>query len=321
MVSNLYQSSWNSLDWILPFPFELGRSLKSLLVQRHHKGAWYIKDGSSTLQLKGSAPRDLKIFIKCYITTWVAVNPTTFLWLAWFPTWGVSSLVFDFLCSVFLSALVPGDRKLQVGCWLMLCIQETWVESPTAKVFVPTAITPSGSFSPAPPPTCFNTESASTGFQGHLGSRTHGLYGVILEWSRVESSTAVLESHLTVHNELLFSAFHFLVLTLEMRNLNLGDGKWLVHNDTCSVLGEERWRWPNFPNSYCSDHSVSCVRHLLRWWSLAGFPPKVLYTGCQEGRDCSCQPLPLYLSLPWQEILILPTFAVGRAYDDNMHAC
>lgn len=79
MVSNLYQSSWSSLDWILPFSFELGRSLKSVLVQRHHKGAWYIKDGSSTLQLKGSAPRDLKIFIKCYITTWVAVNPTTFL--------------------------------------------------------------------------------------------------------------------------------------------------------------------------------------------------------------------------------------------------
>lgn len=47
---------------------------------------------------------------------------------------------------------------------------------------------------------------------------------------------SVLESHLTVHNELLFSAFHFLVLTLEMRKLNLGDGKWLVQNDPIAAL-------------------------------------------------------------------------------------
>lgn len=179
MVSNLYQSSWTSLDWILPFSFELGPSLKSFLVQQRHKGAWYSKDGSSTLQLKGSAPRDLKIFIKCYITTWVAVNPTTFLWLVWFPTWGVSSLVSDFLCGHVLLGLP-------------FCLSSWWPKAPSrvlahalhsrnmSRIINCKGICTNGSHTPrcvftCTPMTWFNAESASTGFQGHLRSRTHGL--------------------------------------------------------------------------------------------------------------------------------------------------
>lgn len=157
-----------------------------------------LKLGLAPLQLKGSARRDHKIFIKCYITSSVAVNPTTSLWLVWFPTWGSF-----FTCTwlpmqagtarSFSQHQTPRSQSTKWGVlvhalcstnmrWVTIC---KGMDLPTLQVM--------GTFVciSTIPKSLLHAEAASTRFHCRMRSRTCGLLGVILECSRVEGSASV----------------------------------------------------------------------------------------------------------------------------------
>lgn len=222
-------------------------------------------------------------------------------------------------CSVHLSPLDTEGPRIQVGCWCMVWIPEMLVESPAAEAWTPPVDFHQHPHHPWQSPLTLSVSIHT--FPGFL-EKPHVWFGCC----DVRMQVRLKATWLFIKN----FYFQHLIFGPDFRNEETRPQiqeicpKWpscsssfghCIWHMLCPQWNEEHLRWHDFPNSH---PSVRVMVPWQAWLKTAGFLPEALYRG-SLGRALiiHARALPTYPSLPGSVDLIVSTFAIRNAYDNN----